>query len=469
MLAHIRVFNHYIRSPYIFLAIIEFLALFLCNYFVVLYLTSDVVAVGGKSVLINVALVYALVMLLSTLAMGVYSSGLVESFLSMAVRTVVSYCLLGTAACIFLFSIFPDFYFQANLLFESVMVSLVVILLIRRIFYSVVDSSKLKRRLFVLGAGAKAEHLHRAIKNKVLIGFDIVGFIPAQYDSVTISSELLLNPVAGIYELARRKKIDEVVVAVDDRRKGEGSYFPLDELLECKMNGIKITEAVTFYERELGCIELTEIYRGWMVFGSGFKYSQMRDLIKRGFDLLICIVLLLIMWPFMLLTIIAVALESGFPVLYKQQRVGLNGQSFWIYKFRSMSHDAEKGGKAVWAKKNDMRITRVGGFIRNTRLDELPQIYNVLRGDMSFVGPRPERPEFVDKLNEQINYYQDRHRVKPGLMGWAQLNYSYGASVDDAANKLKYDLYYVKNHSFLLDILIVVQSIEVILLGKGVR
>jgi sugar transferase (PEP-CTERM system associated) len=468
-LAHIRIFNHYIRSPYLFLAIIEFIALFLCNYFVVLYFTSDIVEVGGESVLIKVALVYALVMLLSTLAMGVYGSGLVESFLSMAVRTVVSYCLLGGIVCVFLFAIFPGFYFQANLLFESVMVSLVVILLIRRIFYSVVDSSKLKRRLFVLGAGAKAQHLHKSIKNKALIGFEIVGFIPAQYDCVTLSSELLVNPVAGIYELARREKIDEVVVAVDDRRKGEGSYFPLDELLECKMKGIKITEAVTFYERELGRIELTEIYRGWMVFGSGFKYSQVRDFVKRVFDLLVCALLLLIMWPFMLITIVAIALETGFPVIYKQQRVGLNGEDFWIYKFRSMSHDAEKGGKAVWAKENDVRVTRVGAFIRNTRLDELPQIYNVLRGDMSFVGPRPERPEFVDGLNEQITYYQDRHRVKPGLMGWAQLNYSYGASVDDAANKLEYDLYYVKNHSFILDILIMVQSIEVILLGKGVR
>jgi sugar transferase (PEP-CTERM system associated) len=469
VLAHIRFFNHYIRSPYLFLAIIEFIALFLCNYFVVLYFTSDIVEVGGESVLIKVALLYALIMLLSTLAMGVYSSGLVESFLSMAVRTVVSYCLLGGIVCVFLFAIFPDFYFQANLLFESVMVSLVVILLIRRIFYSVVDNSKLKRRLFVLGAGAKAQHLHQAIKNKALIGFEVVGFIPAQYDCVALSSELLVNPVAGIYELARREKIDEVVVAVDDRRKGEGSYFPLDELLECKMKGIKITEAVTFYERELGRIELTEIYRGWMVFGSGFKYSQVRDFVKRVFDLLVCALLLLIMWPFMLITIVAIALETGFPVIYKQQRVGLNGENFWIYKFRSMSHDAEKGGKAVWAKENDVRVTRVGAFIRNTRLDELPQIYNVLRGDMSFVGPRPERPEFVGGLNEQIDYYQDRHRVKPGLMGWAQLNYSYGASVDDAANKLEYDLYYVKNHSFILDILIMVQSIEVILLGKGVR
>ena len=206
-----------------------------------------------------------------------------------------------------------------------------------------------------------------------------------------------------------------------------------------------------------------------MVFGSGFKYSQARDLFKRIFDISVSLLLVAIAWPFMLLTAILVALESGFPVIYKQQRVGLNGKSFCIYKFRSMRKDAEKGGKAVWASANDSRITRIGAFIRNTRLDELPQIYNVLKGDMSFVGPRPERPEFVDELNQQLDYYRERHSVRPGLMGWAQLNYPYGASYEDAANKLKYDLYYVKNHSFMLDVLIVVQSVEVVLLGKGVR
>jgi len=174
-------------------------------------------------------------------------------------------------------------------------------------------------------------------------------------------------------------------------------------------------------------------------------------------------------WPFMLLTAIAVKLESDGPFLYKQIRVGLNGKEFPIYKFRSMAQDAEKDGQAVWAKQNDSRVTRVGAFIRNTRLDELPQLYNVLVGEMSFVGPRPERPQFVEELNEKIPFYDARHRVKPGLMGWAQLKYPYGASVDDARNKLKYDLYYVKNHSFFIDVLIVIQTVEVVLLGNGVR
>jgi sugar transferase (PEP-CTERM system associated) len=235
------------------------------------------------------------------------------------------------------------------------------------------------------------------------------------------------------------------------------------------MRGIKVTEAVQFFERELGRIELAEIHPGWMLFGDGFHFSQLRNIAKRVFDITICLVLLALAWPLMLLAVVAIVLETGRPVIYKQTRVGLNGKSFSIYKFRSMTQDAEKDGKARWAQANDSRVTRVGAFIRNTRIDELPQIFNVLRGDMSFVGPRPERPEFVEELKQDLPYYDARHRVKPGLMGWAQLNYPYGASREDAAEKLVYDLYYVKNYSLMLDILIVVQTVEIVLLGKGVR
>jgi exopolysaccharide biosynthesis polyprenyl glycosylphosphotransferase len=191
-------------------------------------------------------------------------------------------------------------------------------------------------------------------------------------------------------------------------------------------------------------------------------------LAKRLFDLILASLFLVVLWPFMLLTALAVKLESPGAVLYHQVRVGLNGRSFRIYKFRSMRQDAEKNG-AVWAQKNDARVTRVGAFIRNTRLDELPQLYNVFAGHMSFVGPRPERPEFVTDLAQQIPFYEMRHKVKPGLMGWAQLKYPYGASVEDAKNKLQYDLYYTKNHSFFMDMLIMIQTVEIILLGKGVH
>jgi len=222
------------------------------------------------------------------------------------------------------------------------------------------------------------------------------------------------------------------------------------------------------FVRELGKIDITLLQPSWMLFSDGFKYSQRRNMAKRVFDLVLASAFFLVLWPFMLLTAIAVRLESPGNILYHQVRVGLNGKTFRIYKFRSMRQDAEKNG-AVWAQKNDARVTKVGAFIRNTRLDELPQLYNVLAGQMSFVGPRPERPEFVSELTEQIPFYDTRHKVKPGLMGWAQLKYPYGASVEDAKNKLQYDLYYTKNHSFLMDMLIMIQTVEIILLGKGVH
>jgi sugar transferase (PEP-CTERM system associated) len=300
-------------------------------------------------------------------------------------------------------------------------------------------------------------------------GFRLLGVIPCSKSETAIDSEHFLPYPYDWDTFTKEHNISEVVVAPDERRSSEGASIPVDELLDCKLRGIRVTEPLAFIERELLRIEVSLLRPSWALFSSGFIYSQTRDIIKKVFDISLALLLLVLVWPFMILTALAVYLESGGPVIYKQVRTGLYGKDFSIYKFRSMTQNAEKDGKAVWATKNDARVTRVGAFIRNTRLDELPQLYNVLVGDMSFVGPRPERPEFVEELNETIPFYDARHKVKPGLMGWAQLKYPYGASVEDAQNKLKYDLYYVKNHSFFLDILIVIQTVEVVLLGKGVH
>lgn len=467
-MAHIRIFNHYVQSPFIVLACVEYVLLVACSYLgVIQWGWGEDAQLYGEAG-IRYSLIFALIMLLSTMALGSYAAGVKESFSGMAIRCVVSYCLLGSAAMVILFYIFPDMSIGRRALFGSVMMSLIVIVLMRKLFYIAVDASRLRRHVLVLGAGKKAAAI-ADVRGEQSIGFDIVGFIPSEPEQTVIPQEQLLDAFGGIERLVDKYGVDEIVVAVDERRRGRGGYFPVEELLDCKLKGVRITEAVKFYERELGQIELSELHPGWMVFGDGFHYSQMRDIAKRGFDIVTCSLLLLLAWPLMLFAVIAIFVETGRPVLYKQTRTGLNGRPFSIYKFRSMTQDAEKGGKAVWASANDARITRVGAFIRNTRIDELPQIFNVLRGDMSFVGPRPERPEFVDELNEALPYYEFRHRVKPGLMGWAQLNYPYGASIDDAEKKLVYDLYYVKNYSFLLDVLILVQTVEVVLLGKGVR
>jgi sugar transferase (PEP-CTERM system associated) len=253
---------------------------------------------------------------------------------------------------------------------------------------------------------------------------------------------------------------------MDDRRRG----FPIRELLECRLAGVDVTELLTFLERETGRVRIDVLNPSWMIFGPGFRRDPLRLFSSRAMDLLASLGVLAVSLPFMLLTMLAIKLEDGWsaPALYRQTRVGLGGRTFQVLKFRSMRQDAESNG-AQWAQRRDPRVTRVGAIIRKLRVDELPQILNVLRGHMSFVGPRPERPEFVAYLAEKIPYYVQRHSVKPGITGWAQLCYPYGSSEQDAVEKLQYDLYYIKNNSLLFDLAILVQTAEVVLLGKGAR
>ena len=262
-------------------------------------------------------------------------------------------------------------------------------------------------------------------------------------------------------------EINEVVIAADQRR----GTLPIEVLFDCRMHGVQISDLLDFMERETGQIMVNLMYPSWLIYSKGFEsQSYLRQIRNYSFNIFLATLVLLFVWPFMLLTALIIYVDdgrkTGASVFYKQVRVGKNGEEFSIYKFRSMGIDAEKNG-AQWADKNDVRVTRVGGFIRKYRLDELPQLYNVFKGDMSFVGPRPERPEFVEQLEQTIPFYSKRHNVKPGLAGWAQLNYPYGASIEDAEGKLKYDLYYVKHQSFLLDILVLIRTIEVVLFGKG--
>jgi sugar transferase (PEP-CTERM system associated) len=270
-----------------------------------------------------------------------------------------------------------------------------------------------------------------------------------------------------LLEISNRLAVDEIVVAVDDRRK----KLPNHELLECKIKGIQILDLLTFFEKELSIINIDLLYPSWMLYTDGYRQKALNRTIKKTFDMTVGILIFIFAAPLMLLVALASLIESTGrdPILYSQVRVGKNGKLFKVYKFRSMRTDAEADGVARWASKNDARITKLGGFLRKTRLDELPQIYNILNGDMSLVGPRPERPEFVLQLSNDIPYYLQRHWVKPGLTGWAQLLYPYGASEEDAKRKLEYDLYYVKNASTMLDFIILLQTIEVVLLGKGAQ
>jgi sugar transferase (PEP-CTERM system associated) len=316
----------------------------------------------------------------------------------------------------------------------------------------------------VLGSGRRAATLLALRRRSDTRGFRILAFVAAEGDDVEVPTDRLVRRPPDLFHWAVEQQVDEIVVAMDDRRRD----FPMEELLECRLAGIDVLELATFLERETGKVRLDVSNPSWIVLGEGFRESPMLQIIERTFDILTSVLLLLPALPLMLMAAIAIRLEDGWnaPVFYRQLRVGRYNQTFQILKFRSMCQNAEEEG-AVWALPRDPRITKVGACLRKTRIDELPQLINVLRGDMSFVGPRPERPEFVDALSQSIPYYRSRHAVKPGITGWAQLCYPYGASEQDALEKLQYDLFYVKHRSLILDFAIVLQTVEVVLWGKG--
>jgi sugar transferase (PEP-CTERM system associated) len=329
-----------------------------------------------------------------------------------------------------------------------------------------INEDVFRRRVLVYGAGVRAQSMMSLRRRTDQRGFRLLGFVPLQEEAVEVPPDRLVKSNGALLDCVRALEVDEIVVAMDDRRRN----FPIAELLQCRLGGVEITDVVSFLERETGKVHLDVLNPSWLIFGEGFRRDALRRIEERLFDVISSSLLLMLTSPVLLLTALAIWVDSGFrgPVFYRQVRVGYGGRNFNVIKFRSMRVDAEKNG-AVWATAGDSRVTRVGNVIRKLRIDELPQIINVLRGDMSFVGPRPERPEFVAQLAESIPYYSERHWVKPGITGWAQLCYPYGASERDAVEKLQYDLYYVKNHSLLFDIMVLAQTVEVVLLGKGAR
>ncbi|RBW49735.1 TIGR03013 family XrtA/PEP-CTERM system glycosyltransferase [Marinobacter sp. F3R11] len=468
-MSYIRFRKHYLHIPYLVLGALEFLVLY--GIFSFLGPLLSLAGVGYPFVETNAlsASLFALILSCGTLAMGGYLAMVHETTSALLFRTLVAYCFVGGIGLKLLYLVFPALDPGSTNLFWAVIFASVAAILLRLIFLRIVDSEKLVRRVVIFGAGDfAASLLDEYERNMRALGVRIIGCIADNPTGAVDPGKMLPTPY-DFYQFCRQNRVSEIVIAQQERRRNEGGWLPVPDLMECKLRGIAITNGVDFYERELKKAKLDMVHPSWIVFSEGFKASKTRDFAKRSLDLLISLTLLAVMLPFIILTAIAVFLETGRPILYSQTRVGMLGKEFRIYKFRSMRQDAEKDGKARWASANDNRVTRVGAFIRNTRLDELPQIYNVIKGEMSIVGPRPERPEFVSELKEKIPFYDTRHYVKPGLMGWAQLKYPYGASVEDARGKLEYDLYYSKNHSLLMDFLIMIQTVEVILLGKGVR
>ena len=422
--------------------------------------------------LISSVSVLTFLVLIFSLSVGLYETKLRETFRGIIRRIFVSLALSYFVVELLVLIFFPEalhhpYYFPVAA--GSIVLSLVVF----RYFISKLGLLGLGgTRTIVIGAGERAAIIEKRMRRDAdRLGFELLGFIPIPGDNREegIQNEKLLY--VKIDENFRNfiadNEIDEVVIACDQRR----GTLPVEILFDCRLGGVYVTDLLDFMERETGQIVVNLMYPSWVIYSNGFhSQNYLRVALDYTMNCLMATAVLLLAWPFMLLAAIIIFIEDiktkDASIFYKQERVGLNGRLFNIIKFRSMRHDAEKDG-AKWATANDARVTKIGSFIRKFRIDELPQIWNVFRGEMSFIGPRPERSQFVDQLNREIPYYDQRHNVKPGLTGWAQLNYPYGASVEDSMEKLKFDLYYVKHQSFMLDMLILIRTVEVILFGKG--
>jgi sugar transferase (PEP-CTERM system associated) len=373
---------------------------------------------------------------------------------------------IGGIGLMVLYYLIPAAYIGRGVIVIAMILGIIGITLLRFSLIHLVRGDLFRRRVLVLGAGHNADLINtRLRRGSDRRAFSLIGFVPIDGQEATVPESMRIPAPDGLASLAHRLQISEVVVAPDERRGG----LPMQEMLECVQRGIAMTDLSTFFEREAGLVTTNLVDPSWLVFSGGFDHSTSRCMNKRVFDVLAAAALLLATWPLMALVAVLIRLESRGPILYQQTRIGEGGQPFELIKFRSMRVDAEGDGVARWAQRGDDRTTRVGKFIRLTRLDELPQLFNILRGEMSVVGPRPERPQFVDMLSREIRYYAVRHCVKPGLTGWAQLRYPYGASVRDAEEKLKFDLFYVKNHGLVFDLIILLQTVEVVLFQRGSR
>jgi sugar transferase (PEP-CTERM system associated) len=331
-------------------------------------------------------------------------------------------------------------------------------------FNGLASDPYLEERVLVVGTGSIALIVANQIRTQHDYAYRLVGFVEDPAGIGSGGASPILGAPADLPQIVERHSIGRIVVGLSDRR----GQLPIDELLHAKLAGVRVEDAATAYERMTGKILLDDLKPSWFIFSDGFQASRATRLVKRLFDLTGALIGIVAGAPIMLLTALAVRLDSPGPALYRQERVGQNGRLFTLCKFRSMRIDAEQG-TPVWASAHDDRVTRVGRFIRLTRLDELPQFWNVLRGEMSFVGPRPERPFFVQQLTESIPFYAARHAVKPGVTGWAQVRYRYGASVEDALEKLRYDLYYTKHLSLVFDLTILVDTIKVMVCRKGAQ
>jgi sugar transferase (PEP-CTERM system associated) len=457
----IKIFSHYLHKRTLLQVFLDLGLVVATVIFSVLWQAKDLAA--GISVAVPFAFLLATGMLGINSGLGFYQRVHNRSIGQSRARAVLSFSMTVVLAYVIL-SLSP-LQLVDRRTFALVVVLCIMLVLAHRVYAAHSTSqSMVRQRILVFGTGTRAKLVGRSLK-KADPSVDLVGYFAGPNEAVTeVSAWGVLTPDKSLTDIVVDEQVDEIVVALAERR---GGSMPLRELLDCKLHGVRVVDIATHFEKTLGQIRLDSVNPGWLIFGDGFNQGVLRTMIKRVFDILFAAILIVVSAPVMLITGILILLESGGPILYLQERVGLNGRLFNVVKFRSMRTDAEKDGKPRWASAQDDRVTRIGKIIRKLRIDELPQLFTVLAGDMSLVGPRPERPFFVDKLTQEIPYYSVRLSVKPGLTGWAQVRYHYGATMEDSAEKLQYDLYYVKNHTWFLDLVIMFETVGVVLTGKG--
>ena len=462
----LRVFNKYIpvhKLIFFFLETMFFLGIVILGAY--LRFSGDISIFATYQNLLPKAFLIVATVQLCLYYFDLYDFKTFRSNLELAIRLLQS---LGISSIIlaFLYYLFPVLIIGRGIFLISVSFVAATIISWRMSYNHFVKTRQLDQKIMILGSGPLAKNIAREILEREDIGFKIIGFIT---DNPKRIGEKLVNPsIVGdqskIVDIATRERVARIIVALDERR----GKFPEAELLECKLRGIAIEEGVEFYEHLTGKLQVESLRPSFLIFSDGFKKPKLTMWTKRMIGFSFSLVGLILLSPLILVISILIKIDSRGPVFYKQDRTGEHRKVFRLIKFRSMVENAETNGP-VWAEKNDSRVTRVGKWMRKWRLDEIPQMFNVLKGDMSFVGPRPERPFFVEQLRKEIPFYDQRFYVKPGITGWAQIKYRYGASKDDALEKLKYDLYYIKNFSSLFDMIIIFETVKVVLFGKGAR
>ncbi len=460
----IRLFKHYIPHAVLLLGLLDF-ALLVAASEMAWQLRAAQIAMdaGPMSERWLPLLVAATVVWLAMISVGVYGPLALRSLRFAGARLLVAIS-LGIIALVVIDFALPGQTFWRSTLLYAMGFSVMVLVLDRLLLNSFLGSSSFRRRVLVLGAGDRAQRL-RELGERPESGFAIVSYIAMSEPERVVEEAIPREAVHDLGRFVENLGVSEVVLALQERRNS----LPLKDLLRIKTKGVHVNDFSSFLERETGRVDLDTVNPSWLIFSDGFSSGRiLSSAMKRIFDIIASLALLLLTFPIIALFALIVKLDSKGPAFFRQQRVGLYGETFHLVKLRSMRTDAEKDG-AKWASENDPRVTRIGRFIRKVRIDELPQTWCVLMGQMSFVGPRPEVPQFVDDLQEEIQFYGERHMVKPGITGWAQINYPYGASTEDSRKKLEYDLYYAKNYTPFLDLVILLQTVRVILWPEGAR